>query len=243
MEELLFEETFDKLQDSWIIDDSFQPKEIKCNEKCLKYLVPLFLNEDISSHNGNGVIVGNYLITAAHVARSKDKKNNYSKLYYVYEGNLKEVGDEQVIHDGRGYSDTDKIHDDLIIYKLDASYNSFRFYDEKLADVRFCSKVFDYDEGKNKIISTPIETIYNRPNSKWNNCFDVRLGYDKYICGNSGCALFIQDVLYGIFIKIKGNKCTSVQEIIEIENFIILDAKYIKECIDKYELSINKEII
>ena len=124
------------------------------------------------------------------------------------------------------------------------SYNSFRFYDEQLTDVkRFCSKVFDYDESKNKIISTQVETIYNRPNSKWNNCFDVRLGYDKYICGNSGCALFVQDVLYGIFIKIKGKKYTSIQEFIEIENFIILDAKYIKECIDKYELNINKEIL
>ena len=188
----------------------------------IKCLVPIFINKEFTEFVGNGVIIDSYLITAAHVAQSEDKKICYEYLYYIYDDKRYEVKDEQIVHDGRNYNYTDSIHDDLLIYKLNDNYNSFKFYEEEPSvDKLFYSKLHDYNKENNIIKSYYNKSIYKGRNEKWENCFDVH-GIFRYNDGDSGCAVYRDDILYGILII--GNYDTNIYKII--------DAKYIKECVE-----------
>lgn len=246
-DEILFGgEYYDSLSD-FTFDASDNPQKIQYNDKCLEYLVPIFLEKDDICPQGNGVIIGSYLITAAHVAQSEDKSINYNKLYYKHDGSIKEVNNEYLVHDGRNVNDKDGCRDDLIIYKLDKSYDFFKFCNDELREnMNLTSMPFICDKDNGIVRPFYITAYYigqsyiskytQEETNCYRNCYYVKCRFnDKYINGNSGCALFVDDILYGILIAVKGygSKCN----VFEIENYTVLDAKYIKECIDEYELS------
>lgn len=188
----------------------------------IKCLVPIFANKELNEFVGNGVIIDSYLITAAHVAQSEDRKTRYEYLYYIYDNKKYEVKEEQVVHDGRNYNYTDSIHDDLLIYKINDNYNSFKFYEEEPSvDMLLYSKQHDYNNENHVMNSYYNKSIYKRRNKEWENCFDVH-GIFHYNKGDSGCAVYRDNILYGILII--GNNDTNIYKII--------DAKYIKYCIE-----------
>ena len=90
----------ESIEGSWEFDiPGFSNEEFYDSEND-KYLVSVFVKEDATLiFRGNGVIVGSYLVTAAHVAQSKQQEN-YQVMWYKFEGELWKVSDENLVHDG-----------------------------------------------------------------------------------------------------------------------------------------------
>lgn len=206
-----------------------------------KYFVSLFADDPKigRTFRGNGTIVGPYLITAAHVAQSEDKTISFQKMFFRFDGELKEVCNEDIVHDGRGYDKESQIHDDLIIYKLQGIESELRLNDEPItkfmefdtimfgrinasweSPLKSICKVFSLVGFDNEII----RPFGNNNIPLWWNCYAV-FNPDSFSCGNSGASLFVEGIVYGIL-------CTANQYGQgPIGN--IIDARYINEFIEK----------
>ena len=213
-------------------------EELHCAEYD-KFLVPIFKEkDDAESFNGNGVVVDNYLISAAHVANSKKCKKPLPYLYFLFEGRLEKVDDSMIIHDGRGgegelVPDKDGIHDDLIVYKLEKKYNSFKLSEKKAEkDMVLMMKPYKFNNGivaNNQTFDCEVVRRYAKEQENsteyWTNCCTIHilLGSEK---GDSGSALFRGETLYGILIRgaIWGNNG---------RQYDMLDAAYINKIIKK----------
>lgn len=238
----IFQNNDDGIGDNVRLDDDTIRDHAIHDEKYDKFLVPIYLTEnEESSLNGNGVIVDKYLITAAHVAYGKKDKKKIPELFYKFNGEWCKVSDNMLVHDGREVPDKGDIHDDLIIYELEQNYDSFMFCeDDWFINTKLGSylhlRTYKYDEQKNVIISDdnnfPIisYTVAFTPQKKWNNCFTIDNIYELEH-GNSGSALTINNVLYGILVSVilPADK--------QIRNcrigYAVMNAVYIKEIITK----------
>ena len=189
-------------------------EELHCSE-CDKFLVPLFVFKgDERSFLGNGVIVDNFLITAAHVAVCSTCRRSIHRIYYRIEREYIEVNDEMLIHDGRDpygrlVHDVYNYHDDLIIYELNVKYNSFKLSDEPVQlDDEFALWPYERDS-KNEGVINPRKSVcrvtainngrLGKKTYDWQNCFIVE-NNSQIISGHSGSALFINDTVCGIII-------------------------------------------
>lgn len=220
-------------------------EELHCAEYD-NYLVPIFIDKyDKMSFNGNGVIVDNYLITAAHVAICNKCKRNISKLYYLYEGEYKEINNKMVIHNGRGAkgkvkSDRGGIHDDLIIYNIQESFDSFLLSSEPIEEgaelAMFSFRKIWEDEG---VIKREERVCYvTKKNTESNgiklkNCFEALAIQSSFFPGNSGSILFKGGIIYGMLIIVNQKGYGSLGK--------FLSADYIKEMIDKHKENQLKE--
>lgn len=212
-------------------------KNLYCSDHN-RYLIPIFLNNEETSFIGNGVLIDNYLITAAHVAQSRCKKENYHYLFYKYDNNMLCVNDTSIIHDGSNVEDKDGIHDDLLVYRLDNKYEFFKFYSEK-EPLKKSLKLYGYPYSFNPFKNKPTQSgnecwvedlcaMSFDNKTLWKNCFRINYPCGGLQEGNSGCAIFRKNVLYGILLggdKYGTHGC----------NYTILDAKYIRQCINDYE--------
>ena len=88
------------------------------------------LKKEKSSFIGKGVIVGKYLVTTTQIAPLEDRDNNLSTLYYsqmsiihYLDVEYKQVAEK--IYDGRKNIDENGNQNDLLIYRLKESFNSF----------------------------------------------------------------------------------------------------------------------
>lgn len=230
------EALFDELPEKgWKLDvPGYSEEELHHNEND-KYLVPIFAKVD-GEHlfRGNGVIVGSYLVTAAHVAQTELGDNNYHALWYQYEDKMLKVTDEEIIHDGRNLGVIDGNNEDLIVYKLNDVIGNFVCNGEMIYDsmklfaypyTNFDSKLVQ-SGGMCKIQSLEVRSG-KEDNLIWKNCFKVNYPF-RCTYGNSGSAVFVKNVLYGILIE-KYN-------IGEGAFGKVIDARYIKNIIEKYEL-------
>lgn len=222
------------------------PFEELHSEKYDKYLVPIFIDKyDKMSFNGNGVIVDNYLITAAHVAICNKCKRNISKLYYLYEGEYKEINNKMVIHNGRGAkgkvkADRGGIHDDLIIYNIQESFDSFLLSSEPIEEgvelAMFSFRKKWEDEGVIKREERVCSVTKKNTESngiKLKNCFEALAIQSSFFPGNSGSILFKGGIIYGMLIIVNQKGYGSLGK--------FLSADYIKEMIDKHKESQLKE--
>ena len=227
----LFNENFEK---GWKLDiPDFFGEELHLYEND-KYLVPIFAKENETlEFRGNGVIISSYLVTAAHVAQSGHGDYNYQTILYQYEDKLLEVTDENVIHDGRNVGVIDGDNDDLIIYKLKDVIGVFVCNEEEIHE---SMKLFAYpytsfecklvqSGGMCRIQSLEVESG-REDGLIWRNCFMVNYPF-HCTYGNSGSAVFVKNVLYGILIE---------KHDIEGAFGKVIDARYIKKYIDEYEL-------
>ena len=196
-----------------------------------KYLVPLYLEKNESSFVGNGVIVGSYLITAAHVAPSHNKKERCPSLYYKYENEFKKVKNDYVFYDGRNTEVEVGVSNDLIIFNLDDIIGEFVCNDVPIKKgTRLYVSPYTYFEDENKTKSkqnicvvTSIGALSFDKATIWKNCYRV-YNSEGFRPGNSGCALFRKNVLYGILIVGGDIEC-------DVRNYTILDANYINQII------------
>lgn len=228
-----YESLFDEnIEESWELDIPNTSNEEFHDSENDQYLVPIFAKEnDTIIFRGNGVIVGSYLVTAAHVAQT-EQHENYEVIWYKYEGELLRVSDENVAHDGRNVGVIEGDNDDVIIYKLKNVIGSFVCNEEEVCEKM---KVFAYPckyiDGKVRFgggicnISSLEVKSGKKDNTIWKNCFKV--GY-PFRCGfgDSGSAVFVKNNLYGILIEMYIGGVYGK----------VIDARYIKKCIDKYEL-------
>ena len=232
------EELFDEnLKEGWELDiPCLLDEEFHHNEND-KYLVPIFAKEDkILVYRGNGVIVSSYLVTAAHVAQTKDGEINYQKIWYQFDGELLMVTNKDLVHDGRNVGVIDGDKDDLIIYKLKGIIGSFICNEEKVHE---SMKLFAYpytnfdgklvqSGGMCKIQSLVVRSGKEKENDIiWKNCFKVNYPF-RCTYGNSGSAVFVKNILYGILIEMYVKNEGAYGKVI--------DARYIKKFIEKYEL-------
>ncbi len=201
-----------------------------------KYCVPIYAGESGSIFRGSGVIVGNYLITAAHVAQTEPdkfrRKDNYSTLYFRFEGKIQKIGDGQCVHDGRGYHLHCENYDDLIVYQLDGIKSPFVLYNGrpkvslKLAAF-FYYKNTNIETVKDVCKVTSSEVICKERSIHWKNCFQISQNSGNSIIrpGNSGGPVFRNDVVYGILIIDNGVGTVGT----------VIDSQYIQKCIDEAE--------
>lgn len=219
---------------SWKLDIPYLLNEDFHHSENDKYLVPIFAKEDEELiFRGNGVIVGSYLVTAAHVAQTEHHEN-YPVIWYKFEGELLKVSDENRVHDGRNVGVIDGDNDDIIIYKLENVIGSFVCNGEEIHESMklFAYPYTNFDDklvksgGMCKIQSLEVRSG-KEDNLIWKNCFKVNYPF-RCTYGNSGSAVFVKNVLYGILIE--------RYDIGEGAFGKVIDARYIKNIIEKYEL-------
>lgn len=214
-------------------------EDLHCTEYD-KYLVPLFiLKGDEGSFIGNGVIVDNYLLTAAHVVVCNMCKRNLNHIYYRVERDYIEVNNDMLIHDGRDpfgkvVHDMNNIHDDLIVYKLKEKYNSFKLSEEpvslgdELAIRPYRRNLDNDDEITSDSLVCKVSALkkgrLKNQEYDWYNCYITKNGWQEY-SGNSGSALFNKETVFGILITV--NRTGFIGTAIE--------AKYISDVISEYE--------
>ncbi len=230
-----YESLFDEnIEGSWELDIPNTSNEEFHDSENDQYLVPIFAKEnDTIIFRGNGVIVGSYLVTAAHVAQT-EQHENYEVIWYKYEGELLRVSDENVAHDGRNVGVIEGDNDDVIIYKLKNVIGSFVCNGEEIHESMklFAYPYTNFDDklvksgGMCKIQSLEVRSG-KEDNLIWKNCFKVNYPF-RCTYGNSGSAVFVKNVLYGILIE--------RYDIGEGAFGKVIDARYIKNIIEKYEL-------
>lgn len=208
-----------------------EPNEAIHNSQNNKYLVPIFTSNSISTFVGNGVIVGSYLITAAHVA--KNKEENFPILYYKYEDEFRMVSDDDAIFDGRKVKSKNGNCNDLIVYKLDGIVGGFKCNDTSVErGTKLYTSFYTYlDNGRvvfdrNLCVVDSLGTLSLDKTTYWQNCYRV---YNSrgFVPGNSGCAFYCDDVLYGILLG-------GSEPRYGVYKYTVLDASYIKHIIEEF---------
>lgn len=212
------------------------PEEID-DPSLSKYIIAFFRDEDEKHWCGSGVIVGNLLITAAHVMMEKKTKRHLSFLYFKFENCIRRIEEKDIVYDGRDnlYDDIDHIHHDLIVFKLlDISspfvLNAFDF------DIPLSVYARTYMEDKKSTSGTFYKIILKKgfrndqnhlfkiESFEWHNCL---LTTGNFAPGNSGTPIYRKNKVYGIFIG------ETVHPDYRYRIFNFLDARYIQETISK----------
>lgn len=203
-----------------------------CCSKNDKFLVPIFAHEgELKVFRGNGVIVGHYLVSAAHVAQSENERINYDKVCFIFNNIDIFVDNNDLVFDGRTKDTIDGCNNDLIIYKLHDIVSEIVCNEEEPMvgttmfswRCRFLEGEVHFNGGVCSIVS--LEALVGKAFNRWRNCFNMV--FSSHVGpGNSGSGVFIKDVLYGILIEAYRRH----------ESYgIVLDARYIKYRIDESE--------
>lgn len=156
---------------------------------CRKYTTRIFTSDYV---DGNGVLVGNYLITSSHILDGSESfevwiEDKHFKIetnsYVFFQTPLpNECGDFL----------------DLSIYKISDVHSPVEFFDGELNDVdlRCLSWKHTVDSKTNQEHWTPFETDGVFLNKKGN--FIECMMYDPLVQGFSGCPIFTDGKLVGI---------------------------------------------
>ena len=210
------------------------PEELD-NSSLSKYIVVFFRDENEMRWCGSGVIVGNWLITAAHVMMEKKKPLPF--LFFRFENHIRRVDEKDIIYDGREELDKDSehIHHDLIVFKLSNIASPFVL---NTTDFDISSHVFarKYMEQKKSTSQSTYKILMKKgfkndrklwlkkESFEWNNCL---LTTGDFVKGDSGTPIYRENVIYGILIGRTVHPNYSLKD--KIFNF--LDARYIHETI------------
>ncbi len=240
MEQL--EETFEFSEmEDWTLDIGV-PESLD-DSTLHRYLV-LFYREDRQDDTwcGSGVIVGNYLITVAHVMRDKETKEPIPYLYYKYDGLFYRVDSTDIIYDGRERLDDESshVHDDLLIFRLsdvsspfvlnEADYESVNnvYARAYLGEGReYCGS--QYSILMRKGIMYEDDYMLKKTPFLWDNCLLV--ASNTFIEGDSGMPIYRNNIVFGLLIGETRSSLYPGRE--DLMNFI--DARYISKKIAEIE--------
>ena len=156
---------------------------------CRKYTARIFTSEYV---DGNGVVVGDYLITTAHVLDG-------SKSFEVWvDDRYFKINTQSSIFFKKPEPNEKGDFLDLAIYKLEGLQSPIRFFNGDLNDVDLKCIAWKHsvDTSINKDVWTPFETDAMFIDKKGN--FIECMMSDPLIQGYSGCQLFADGKLAGI---------------------------------------------
>lgn len=174
------------------------------------FIVPIHSKREKSYHCGCGVIVGNYLVTAGHVAKEKTTGALLHNIFVLFDNDFIELKDDDIVYDGRQNEDVDGIHDDLIIYRFKEVISPFCLKDDELREtLHLYTKTFDYDSSQDNLHLSgtecnvlSLQSSSSDNTNQWLNCFVVN-NPSTYKEGNSGCPVYRKQNVYGILLKKK----------------------------------------
>lgn len=213
------------------------PEELD-NPTLSKYIVALFRDKDEINWCGSGVIVGNLLITVAHVMIEKKTGKHIPFLYYKFENRIRRVDKKDFIYDGREKIDDEDEHNphDLIVFKLSGISSPFVLNDSDF-DIPLPVYARTYLEDKKSTSGTTYKIVlkkgfrndqnhlFNIESFEWYNCL---LASGNFASGNSGTPIYRNNKVYGILIG------ETVHSDYRFRIFNFLDARYIHKTISKY---------
>ncbi len=244
-------EDFDEIIDYEWMDDSFIIDEKDClklasnydelhsGKISYKYFVPMFSDKDLTNFRGNGVIIGKYLISAAHVSqsyhRSKKNRENYYQMWFKYDNSCIMITDDDLIFDGRLFDDEDGNNKDVVIYQLKEIKSDLILSEQKVMvtknlkfrPIRFYDGMLDKNPGESPCtICSEVVKSGKNGNLIWKNCFKVNFPH-RIDNGDSGSPIYLNNIVFGILIEkyIKEDGAYGK----------VLDSRYIKSIIDDYE--------
>lgn len=208
------------------------------NPTLSKYIVALFRDKDEINWCGSGVIVGNLLITVAHVMIEKKTGKHIPFLYFKFENRIRRVDKKDFIYDGREKLDDEDEHNphDLIVFKLSDISSPFVL---NASDFDIPLQVYarTYMEDKKSTSGTTYKIVLKKgyrndqnhlfkiESFEWYNCL---LTTGDYASGNSGTPIYRNNKVYGILIG------ETVHSDYRFRIFNFLDARYIHKTISKY---------
>lgn len=212
------------------------PEEID-DPSLSKYIIAFIRDEDEKHWCGSGVIVGNLLITVAHVMLEKKTGKHIPFLYFKFENCIRRVDKKDFIYDGREKSDDEDEHNphDLIVFKLSGILSPFVLNASDF-DIPLPVYARTYLEDKKSTGGTTYKIVlkkgfrndqnhlFNIENFEWNNCI---LTTGNYTSGNSGTPIYRKNKVYGILIG------ETVHPDYRFRIFNFLDARYIQEIISR----------
>ena len=231
--DLFLEERFQGNTDVQLAD---MPEELD-NPTLSKYIVALFRDVDETHWCGSGVIVGNLLITVAHVMIEKKTGKHIPFLYYKFENRIRRVDKKDFIYDGREKLDDEDEHNphDLIVFKLSGISSPFVLNASDF-DIPLPVYARTYLEDKKSTGGTTYKIVlkkgfrndqnhlFNIESFEWYNCL---LASGNFASGNSGTPIYRKNKVYGILIG------ETVHPDYRFRIFNFLDARYIQETISK----------
>lgn len=231
--DLFLEERFQGNTDVQLAD---MPEELD-NPTLSKYIVALFRDVDETHWCGSDVIVGNLLITVAHVMIEKKTGKHIPFLYYKFENRIRRVDKKDFIYDGREKLDDEDEHNphDLIVFKLSGISSPFVLNASDF-DIPLPVYARTYLEDKKSTGGTTYKIVlkkgfrndqnhlFNIESFEWYNCL---LASGNFASGNSGTPIYRKNKVYGILI----GETVHPDHRFRIFNF--LDARYIQETISK----------
>ena len=231
--DLFLEERFQGNTDVQLAD---MPEELD-NPTLSKYIVALFRDVDETHWCGSGVIVGNLLITVAHVMIEKKTGKHIPFLYYKFENRIRRVDKKDFIYDGREKLDDEDEHNphDLIVFKLSGISSPFVLNASDF-DIPLPVYARTYLEDKKSTGGTTYKIVlkkgfrndqnhlFNIESFEWYNCL---LASGNFASGNSGTPIYRKNKVYGILIG------ETVHPDYRYRIFNFLDARYIQETISK----------
>ncbi|MBO7598442.1 MAG: hypothetical protein J6T70_15505 [Bacteroidales bacterium] len=224
-----------------------------------KYIVPIYTSQesktepDENDFNGNGIIIGKFLITAGHVVMNDDipvntienvwfKYNNVpyklseSPIYYEYDKPY------QVI----GCSTLQKL--DLAIYVIETEINSPIEFVNDTDDYKYrdCSYYgYTMNEDSNQLDFDVVDQmqVYLKATERRgdccyyiDNCYEVTTNY-LFKKGNSGGSIFQNDRFVGLFVALpydeNHNPLTN--------KYRCVSAKYINNIIQSLQCSLSSQ--
>ena len=156
---------------------------------CRKYTAKIFTSEYV---DGNGVVVGDYLITAAHILDGSKSFELWVDDRYLKVDTDSSLSFQTPVVNGEGN------FLDLAIYKLEDLQSPIVFFNGDLNDVELKCIAWRHsvDTSTNKEVWTPFETDAMFIDKKGN--FIECMMSDPLIQGYSGCPLFTNGNLVGI---------------------------------------------
>ena len=194
------------------------------------YIVPIYLDK---KYNGTGFIVGNMLITAAHVLESKD-----NVFYFLYLGDKIAIGPENnIIFEYpkiKGKQGQNNKYWDLAVYELDNIVSPMELREPNLSEKCLYK---GYSDSTLQVDSYSIILNNNayyyprefdaKPIPINNNCCISQIGKCKP--GNSGGPLFQGDYVVGML--------SGGQQFFNLSWDRIIKADYILHKIQKYDIN------
>lgn len=194
-----------------------------------EYIVPIM--EDIcrdETQVGTGVIVCDYLLTAAHVFYN----GGYEELQYRFD-NLKHVLKlDKAIFNGHLNENRNGYSRDLILFKVNHKGSPFVLNKKEIRLNTICdSRAFHYELKKMRTDNLEGIKLLNESNEE-KNCLLIGTSVSNIFHeGNSGCPIYKDYIIYGTLWK--SHKSTNLHN--GDYRYLFVDARYIADIIFRAE--------
>lgn len=169
------------------------------------YLVPIYTDGcKESNFNGNGVIIGDKLITASHVIKGA------LLIYFRFDSHLVEITADTKIFDGECKHEHGNSYD-LAIFKLTDIDSPIRLEpSEPVINQHLSASPFNYNKKLNAVTCVSCQGAINcLTHTSINSCLQKQIFKNCFTIsyigglnpGDSGCALYWNDTVYGILLS------------------------------------------